>query len=734
MAAVSGAVLLLFLVVVSSLILGARDLTALREQDSVRQQNHDAIRRAEVEIAALNAIWTDATIHQDLSRAQLSLDHYRGSAEPLLARLDALAETAAERDGSATVRATYTMYLDSIRDGLPLIEGIVTARRGAEAPAWLRVKKHAATVDRWRGATSQAVSALAEQHRFNPANGAAAFDGFVDRSIRRSIVHTVIWVALALLIVVVSARGITTPIASVVSSPKRITTADLSHEVAVRRSNELVDILKASAEMQTALRQSIEGHELAQQTLHDIGESFRVVIDNALDAVVAMNASGLITIWNKQAATVFGWAAEEAIGRKLHEMIVPERYREAHMRGVAGFLSGGRGALVDRRVEIQAIRRNGEEFPVELAITAATDSQGTRFTAFLRDITERKEAEERLHLAASVFTHAREGITITDPSGTILDVNDTFTAITGYKREEVVGRNPRMLKSNRQDQGFYRGMWDDLARLGYWHGEVWNRRKDGEVYAELLTISAVRDAQGRTQAYVGLFSDITALKEQGQRLEYLAHYDALTTLPNRGLLADRLRQGMAQARRRGQLVAVAYLDLDGFKAVNDAHGHEVGDRLLIALATRMKHTSRDGDTLARIGGDEFVAIFLDLPDTQSCLPMIERLLAAVSQEVNLGLLTLRVSASLGVTFFPQMDDVDADQLLRQADQAMYQAKIAGKGRYHIFDAQQDRTVRGHHEGLDRIRQALRAGEFELHYQPKVNMRSGQGMGAEALIR
>lgn len=472
----------------------------------------------------------------------------------------------------------------------------------------------------------------------------------------------------------------------------------------------------------------------AEQTLRDTGERFRVVIDNALDAVVAMDSAGLITVWNRQAEAVFGWSREEALGRELHELIVPERFREAHERGVAAFSSGGRGALVGRRIETRAVRRSGEEFPVELAITEAPEGQGAQFTAFLRDITEKKEAERRLQLAASVFTHAREGITITDPAGMILDVNDTFTVITGYKREEVVGRNPRVLKSNRQDQGFYRGMWDDLVRLGYWRGEVWNRRKDGEVYAELLTISAVRDEQGRTQAYVGLFSDITALKEQGQRLEYLAHYDALTSLPNRGLLADRLRQGMAQARRRGQLVAVAYLDLDGFKAVNDAHGHEVGDRLLVALATRMKHASRDGDTLARIGGDEFVAILLDLPDTQSCLPMIERLLTAVSQEVNLGDVTVRVSASLGLTFFPQMEEVDAEQLLRQADQAMYRAKIEGKGRYHIFDAEQDRSVRGHHEGLDRIRQALRTGEFELHYQPKVNMRSGRVIGAEALIR
>jgi diguanylate cyclase (GGDEF)-like protein len=229
-------------------------------------------------------------------------------------------------------------------------------------------------------------------------------------------------------------------------------------------------------------------------------------------------------------------------------------------------------------------------------------------------------------------------------------------------------------------------MWRDLNAKGYWSGEIWNRRKNGEVYAELLTISAVRGADEATQQYVAMFSDITPLKEHEQQLEFIAHYDALTHLPNRTLLADRLHQAMAQSQRRGLMLAVVFIDLDGFKAINDHYGHEVGDQVLIGVAERMKRCLREIDTCARLGGDEFVALLVDLHNSESSYDMLTRLLAAAARPIQIDELTVQISASIGVSFYPQPETIDAEELLRQADQAMYQAKQTGKNRYRIFDA------------------------------------------------
>ncbi|MBF0256552.1 MAG: PAS domain S-box protein [Gammaproteobacteria bacterium] len=352
------------------------------------------------------------------------------------------------------------------------------------------------------------------------------------------------------------------------------------------------------------------------------------------------------------------------------------------------------------------------------------------------EISARKAAEAQLQMAASVFSGAREGILITELQGHIIEVNQAFSDITGYSREEVLGQNPRILNSGHQSAEFFAGLWATLQDKGHWYGEIWNRRKDGEVYAELLTISAVRDAQGRPSHYVALFSDITLLKNQQKQLEHIAHYDALTGLPNRSLFSDRLNQAMANAQRRDQRIALVFIDLDGFKAVNDEHGHKTGDMLLRELAQRMKDSCREGDTVARIGGDEFVAVLLDLDDATATEPLLRRLLVAASQPVvtTTATASVQVSASIGVSFYPQAQPIAADQLMRQADQAMYQAKLSGKNRFHVFDQVEDSQLRGRLACVAQVHQGLQDGQFLLYYQPKVNMRSGKVFGAEALIR
>ncbi|MDR2111959.1 MAG: EAL domain-containing protein [Candidatus Accumulibacter sp.] len=349
------------------------------------------------------------------------------------------------------------------------------------------------------------------------------------------------------------------------------------------------------------------------------------------------------------------------------------------------------------------------------------------------DISEHKARESRLALAASVFSQAREGIVITDAAGDIVDVNAAFCHITGYTREEVIGQNPRFLKSGRQSKDFYRTMWSELSACGHWEGELWNRRKDGKLYEERLSITTVQDPVDASLHYVAILSDITELKGYQRQIEYLAHYDALTGMPNRVLLADRLNLLIAQARRYPRCLALVYLDIDGFREVNDFHGRETGDQLLITLAWRLRDTLRESDTLAHIGGDEFVALIADLNNQTEYAPILNRLLKAAAMPIKAQQNTFHLSASMGVTLFPQ-DDSDADTLLRHAAQAMYQAKQAGRNCYHLFDTQKERQTRSQRKNQDRIAQAIARNEFELYFQPKVNMRTGVVVGAEALLR
>ncbi|WP_051530279.1 bifunctional diguanylate cyclase/phosphodiesterase [Halomonas halodenitrificans] len=357
----------------------------------------------------------------------------------------------------------------------------------------------------------------------------------------------------------------------------------------------------------------------------------------------------------------------------------------------------------------------------------------------ITDITERKQTEAALHAAhletrrfREALDHVASYIYMKDQNCRYTYANCTTLALLNCDADTLVGS---------VDDRFFDA--DTTARL---HAldrrvlageqtteEVVTRDADGNRHVYLEIKTPIRDDE-TIVGLLGISSDITLIKEHERQLEYLAHYDALTGLPNRVLLADRLGQAMAHEQRLGRRLAVAYLDLDGFKAINDRFGHSAGDHLLVTLAKRLREVMREGDTLSRLGGDEFVAVLIDLTDTQLAMPLLLRLLETTAQPVWYEGQCLKVSASIGVTFYPQAEGVEADQLLRQADQAMYQAKLAGKGRYHLFDPEHDRSVRSHHESLERLQQALEKEEFTLHYQPKVNMRSGEVIGVEALVR
>ncbi len=361
--------------------------------------------------------------------------------------------------------------------------------------------------------------------------------------------------------------------------------------------------------------------------------------------------------------------------------------------------------------ELMALAHEGGKYDLEFTIKPAdgsplrlthslgileTDAQGRKLMVlgFVEDITARRRAEVRLQLAANVFAHAREGMTVTDPDGTIIDINPAFTRITGYSREEVLGQNPRILQSGRQTKEFYVALWRDLLADGYWSGEIWNKRKNGEIYPELLTISAVTDVQGNVSQYVGLFTDITVRRQTEDKVHQLAYFDPLTQLPNRRLLMDRLAQALAANQRSAAFGALMYLDLDNFKPLNDQHGHGAGDLLLVEVARRLKACVRAVDTVSRIGGDEFVVLLVDLTTdhahaVEQAKKLAEKIRFSLAEPYLLPVsnksesIEHHSSASIGVVLIePQHRSVEG--LLKWVDAAMYLAKEEGRNRVNFI--------------------------------------------------
>jgi diguanylate cyclase (GGDEF)-like protein/PAS domain S-box-containing protein len=472
---------------------------------------------------------------------------------------------------------------------------------------------------------------------------------------------------------------------------------------------------------------------------------YRYFVENSPDIIYTLNNEGMFTFVNNRVEQLLGLTRTELIGKHYSSLVHDEDNELAHYV----FMERRVDERASRNIELRLKCHKGycESRTFENSLLTISFSsmgmyalnQNDNNPEFLgtygvaRDITERKRVEENLRITASVFDISQEGIFITDAENNIIDVNPAFSRITGYKSEEVIGKNPGILSSGDQTTEFYEAMWQDLKTNKSWRGEIWNRRKNGEIYPEILSISVLCDAGGKVLRYVAVFSDISNLKRHEAELNRIAHFDALTGIPNRILLADRMRQAIAQTSREQNMMALCYLDLDGFKPINDTLGHQAGDEVLVEIARRIGDTIRGGDTSARLGGDEFVVLLLGLSKGEECVTTLERLLESISQPIMVGDKPVSVSASIGVSIYP-MDDEDPDTLLRHADQAMYIAKQSGKNRFHIYDVSLDRRARDQNEFLKSIRYALEHDQFELHYQPKINLRTRELVGVEGLIR
>ncbi|MBN2866733.1 MAG: EAL domain-containing protein [Thiotrichales bacterium] len=368
--------------------------------------------------------------------------------------------------------------------------------------------------------------------------------------------------------------------------------------------------------------------------------------------------------------------------------------------------------------------------------TLKYDENGQPIEMFgtIQDISEQKRIEDKLTLAGTVYKNANEGIMVTDKHSTIIDVNQAFTDITGFSKKEAIGKTPRMLHSGVHPPAFYKAMWEHINVEGKWSGEIWNRNKTGDIFPELMNISVIKDDKGQVQYYLGLFSDITQQKGNELKLKQMAHFDPLTGLPNRVLFSERLNQAITQANLEDKLISLAFLDLDGFKEINDTLGHHIGDKLLKIIGKRYHQEAREHDTIARIGGDEFIILLNDVKSVEETFLIFERFLAITNQPVHIEGHQLQVTCSIGVTYYPQNLPVDSDQLIRQADNAMYQAKVLGKNNYHVFDNQKDLLARALHQDILAVDNAIKNDEMVLYYQPKTDMVTGRTFGFEALIR
>ena len=478
----------------------------------------------------------------------------------------------------------------------------------------------------------------------------------------------------------------------------------------------------------------ITARQEVQAALQASESWFRRIFENAHIGMATCDRHGQLTSFNECFRAMLGYDVARLVGMRLADFTHPDDYgleRSYLDEVLAGqrqhFKMTKRYITIDRRI-----------LWIDLFVTVIRDAQGevAYFAGLVNDITERRQADEQLRIAAVAF-ESKEAMMVTDAGCVILKVNQAFTENTGYTAEEAVGQTPSLLQSGRHSEDFYREIWEAVRRTGSWQGEVWDRRKNGEVYPAWLTISAVMGAEGSVTNFIGTHYDITERKKAEEKIEVLAFFDQLTGLPNRTLLRDRLRQAMRSSARSHRYSALLFIDLDNFKVLNDTLGHEVGDALLIQVGQRLKACVREVDTVARLGGDEFVVILSSLSASEAeaasaAEAVADKILLAFKQIYQIGNLAHYSTASIGVTLF-RGTLISLDDLLKQGDLTMYRAKAAGRNNVRFFDPAMEIAVKEHAALEDDLRLALLEQQFELHYQAQV---AGEHRvtGAEVLAR
>lgn len=474
------------------------------------------------------------------------------------------------------------------------------------------------------------------------------------------------------------------------------------------------------------VRSDITESKQAEADLRKLGR----VLEQSPTSVMITDTNGTIEYVNPKFEKVSGYSAAEAVGQNPRILKSGDKTKEEYTEMWNTLLAGKewRGMFHNRR-------KDGSIYWESASICPLRDEMGkiTHFIAVKEDITAQKRAEDQLRMNATVFETTAEGIMVTDADNLIKTVNPAFTRITGYAPEEAIGRGPSMLSSGRHNKAFYESLWDSVQQKGYWTGEVWNRRKDGSVFPEWLSIAAIPGEDGIAKEYVAVFSDISKHKQDEEQIRYQANYDALTGLPNRSLLSDRLTQAIGSANRENWKLALLFIDLDQFKMVNDTFGHVMGDELLQQVASRVRACVRESDTVARFGGDEFVILLQDVTDMDAVAGIAAKVIDSIIRVFTLYGREIYIGASVGITIFPD-DAVNADALLRNADMAMYQAKAHGRNNYQFFTASmQQRTLERQQLELD-LRLAIKRNELEIYYQPVMDATLDRVVSIEALLR